>query len=54
MPAKIMTNMSTETSATLGRLVNLRWWLLAGEVMTILLLPPLLDVPLPTWLPACA
>ena len=42
-----MTIQSTETSVALCRLVILRWWLLASEVTAILLVPPLLDVPLP-------
>lgn len=42
-----MTIQSTESSVTLRRLVILRWWLLGGEVTAILLVPPLLDVPLP-------
>ena len=47
MPATLMTIQSTETSVALRRLVILRWCLLVGEVTAILLVPPLLDVPLP-------
>ncbi len=41
--------MSQETPVTLRRLVVLRWWLLVGEVVAILAVPPLLDIPLPRW-----
>jgi two-component system sensor histidine kinase RegB len=47
MPATLMTIQSTDTSVALRRLVILRWCLLVGEVPAILLVPPLLDVPLP-------
>lgn len=35
------------TLAALRRLVALRWWLLAGELAMLLLVPPLLAIPLP-------
>lgn len=38
-----------DTLTTLRRLVLLRWWLLAGELLAILAVPPLLAIPLPAW-----
>lgn len=40
---------SSETTLTLRRLIVLRWYLLAGEMVAILVLPALLEIPLPRW-----
>lgn len=36
-----------DTLSTLRRLVALRWWLIAGELVSVLSVPGLLDIPLP-------
>ena len=40
---------NSETIVTLRRLIVMRWCLLAGEMVAILGLPALLDIPLPRW-----
>ena len=45
----LFSNQSPETPVTLRRLVVLRWCLLAGELAAVLVVPPLLDIPLPRW-----
>ncbi|MFZ4537498.1 ATP-binding protein [Propionivibrio sp.] len=49
MPKTLSPLRNTDTSVTLRRLVVLRWWLLAGEVAAILVVPVLLDIALPRW-----
>lgn len=49
MPAPILATKSRETPVTIRRLVVMRWWLLAGEVVAVLGVPSLLDLPLPRW-----
>ena len=39
----------SDTTVTLRRLIVMRWYLLAGEMVAILGLPALLDIPLPRW-----
>lgn len=47
MPATVPAPASTESPVAGRRLITLRWWLLAGEVVAIAAVPPLLDIPLP-------
>ena len=49
MVMPLFSNQSPETPVTLRRLVALRWCLLAGELVALFFVPPLLDVPLPLW-----
>lgn len=49
MTESLATTVSQEASSTIRRLVLLRWWLLAGELAALAVVPPLLDIALPRW-----
>jgi two-component system sensor histidine kinase RegB len=47
MPLSMFTVGSPESPVAIRRLISLRWWLLAGEIVAIFAVPPLLGIPLP-------
>lgn len=47
MPSSPPASAGADSPVAGRRLITLRWWLLAGEALAILAVPPVLDIPLP-------